>query len=61
MSNISLTPGDWTKLRQIIARIITGRFMAGGIKKGTSQQDAGALKDELWVDTNDNNTVKVGV
>ncbi|MEN6306557.1 MAG: hypothetical protein ABFD91_02275 [Anaerohalosphaeraceae bacterium] len=59
--SISLTPGDWTKLRQILQRLFTTRFVATEMKRGTSQQNAGAAKDELWIDTSDNNRVKAGI
>lgn len=47
-------------------RYVTGdSWQAGGIsanlKSGTDQGDAGAAAGELWVDTNDDNTVKMGV
>ena len=59
MNSISLTPGDWPKLRQILQRMIIRKLFVPQIKKGTSQADAGAAADELWVDTTDN-TVKLG-
>ena len=58
--NISLSPGDWTKLRQLLQRLFITKLFVTGIKKGTSQTSAGAVKDELWVDTSDNYTVKIG-
>ncbi len=58
--NISLSPGDWTKLRQLLQRLFSTKYLAADIKKGTSQANAKAAKDELWVDTSDNYRVKVG-
>lgn len=58
--NISLSPGDWTKLRQLLQRLFMTKYFVPDIKKGTSQTDAKAAKDELWVDTSDGFTVKVG-
>ncbi len=58
--NISLSPGDWTKLRQLLQRLFVTKLFVPTIKKGTSQADAKAAKDELWADTSDNYTVKVG-
>ena len=60
MSGISLSPGDWSKLRQVLQRMTVNKMFMRGIKKGTSQSEAGAAKDELWVDTSDNYTVKLG-
>ena len=37
------------------------KYLAPDIKKGVSQLDAGAVKGELWSDTNDDNTVKLGI
>lgn len=39
----------------------TGRMTAPGLVSGTTQANAGAAADELWVDTDDNQTVKRGV
>ena len=58
--NISLTPGDWTKLRQLLQKLFVTKLFVPEIKKGTNQSNAGAAKDELWADTSDNYTVKVG-
>lgn len=58
--NISLSPGDWTKLRQLLQRLFMTKYFVPDIKKGTSQADAKAAKDELWVDTSNGFTVKVG-
>jgi len=58
--NISLSPGDWTKLRQLLQRLFMTKLFAPSIKKGTSQSNAKAAKDELWADTSDNYTVKLG-
>lgn len=57
---ISLRSGDWTKLRQILQRIVVTKLLVPDIKKGTSQSDAGAGKNELWADTDDNYTIKLG-
>jgi hypothetical protein len=57
---ISLTPGDWTKLRQILQRLFATKYNAADMKRGISQQAAGAVKDELWIDTSNGNIVKVG-
>lgn len=57
---ISLSPGDWTKLRQILQRLCATKYFVPDMKRGISQEDAGAVKDELWVDTSNGNTVKVG-
>ncbi|MBN1457692.1 MAG: hypothetical protein JW912_07565 [Sedimentisphaerales bacterium] len=57
---ISLIPNDWTKLRQYLQRIVTTKFFAPDIKKGISQTDAGAVKNELWVDTANGHTIKLG-
>ena len=58
---ISLRAGDWTKLRQILQRIVVSKLLVPDIKKGINQAAAGAGKDELWSDANDNNTIKLGV
>jgi hypothetical protein len=58
--NISLVPGDWTKLRQILQRLFVTKYVAADMKRGATQEEAGAVKDELWVDTNDGFTVKIG-
>ena len=58
--SISLSKGDWTKLRQIIQRIIKTRLIFSQMKTGTSQTDAKAAKDELWADSNNDYTVKLG-
>ncbi|MDD5457871.1 MAG: hypothetical protein PHF37_00535 [Phycisphaerae bacterium] len=57
---ISLTPGDWTKLRQILQRLFATKFSVPDMKRGTSQQNADAAKNELWIDTSDNFRVKAG-
>ena len=57
---ISLIPGDWTKLRQLLQRIITTKYFASDMKQGIDQSDAGAARGELWADTNDNYTIKLG-
>jgi hypothetical protein len=57
---ISLTPGDWTKLRQILQRLFATKYFVPDMKRGVSQQDAGAVKDELWIDTSDNYRIKAG-
>jgi len=40
---------------------ITGGIFPVGIKSGVDQSDAGAAAGELYVDTNDDNTIKIGV
>lgn len=39
----------------------SGGIKMSSLKSGTSQANAGATEDELWVDTDDDNTVKRGV
>ncbi len=39
----------------------TGGIFPAGMKSGTDQADAGAAAGELYSDTNDDNTVKIGV
>ncbi len=39
----------------------TGGIFAYNLKSGTDQANAGAAANELYVDTNDDNTVKLGV
>lgn len=58
--NISLVPGDWTKLRQILQRLFAMKYVASDMKRGTTQQEAGAAENELWIDTSDGFTVKIG-
>lgn len=43
------------------AVVISGAVMAAGLKSGVDQAGAGAAANELYVDTNDDNTVKRGV
>jgi len=38
-----------------------GGIFAYNLKSGTTQGSAGAVTDELWVDTDDDNTIKLGV
>ena len=38
----------------------TGAVLMSGLKSGTTQAGAGAAANELWVDTDDDNTLKVG-
>ncbi len=40
--------------------VLGGPLMVG-LKTGTDQADAGAAAGELYVDTNDDNTIKMGV
>ncbi len=37
-----------------------GGVLMTGLKSGTDQTDAGASENELYVDTNDDNTIKLG-
>lgn len=52
---------DPIRTRQEIDNIKNNKRKMPGMKKGISQSDAGANADELWCDTSDGNTVKLGV
>lgn len=53
------TTDAWTGTGLAIAS--DGSIHATGMKSGTDQSDAGAAVGELYVDTNDDNSVKRGV
>jgi len=40
---------------------VDGNIHSSGMKSGTDQADAGAVAGELYFDTNDDNTVKMGI
>jgi len=57
---ISLSDGDWVKLRQILQRFFSTKHLFPDVKRGISQEDAGAQVGEMWVDS-ETNTMKIGV
>ncbi len=42
------------------ANIVGGTIILTQIKSGVNQSASGAIVGELWIDTSDNNTIKVG-
>lgn len=43
-----------------ITDLTVGTIKAESIKSGVNQTDAEAIAGEFWIDTSDNNTIKVG-
>ncbi len=60
MTFLTTPNGSTSRTRRMTIDEDGGIFMLS-IKSGTTQGGAGAAVDELWVDTNDDNTIKLGV
>ena len=51
---------EYSSNDNLLRVLATGGILMPGLKSGTDQTDAGASENELYVDSNDDNTIKLG-